>query len=287
MIPETELKLRDKIAELREALERENNRVKELEDDILAEHDLNGSIRMKLQIATERIRMLESQSAMAQRVKELESQQSAGDWLADEQIGKLKAERDQLYVRVKELEAENVNLERRFQRAASDASETKLEAPMTHQYEIVKGFNGLLAWGNRVAAEYGIVGTQDNFAFIERMLKKQHERITELEADFAAQAKLFRDQCELNYTLMNQNAALVSQSASGQGVRMEYDVVYYDSLPAMKEDLPNRKKEGWQVHTFKPEAGNENLGYADVLWRRPTRSETLTGRERGVPHGKE
>jgi hypothetical protein len=271
MIPETELKLRDKIAELREALERENNRVKELEDDILAEHDLNGSIRMKLQIATERIRMLESQSAMAQRVKELESQQSAGDWLADEQIGKLKAERDQLYVRVKELEAENVNLERRFQRAASDASETKLEAPMTHQYEIVKGFNGLLAWGNRVAAEYGIVGTQDNFAFIERTLKEQQGRVAELEADFAAQAKLFRDQCELNYTLMNQNAALVSQSASGTGVRMEYQFKLYQTLDDFNTDQRKMTADDWQIL---PPVGFDVDAWPIVCWQRPARPES-------------
>jgi hypothetical protein len=188
-----------------------------------------------------------------------------------EKLEKMTEERDQLYVRVKELEAENASLERRFRRAASDARETKLEAPMTHQYEIVKGFNGLLAWGNRVAAEYGIVGTQDNFAFIERTLKEQQGRVAELEADFAAQAKLFRDQCELNYTLMNQNAALVSQSASGQGVRMEYQFKLYRTLDDFNRDQRKMTADDWQILT---PVGFDVDAWPIVCWQRPARPES-------------
>jgi hypothetical protein len=157
----------------------------------------------------------------------------------------------------------------------------------THQEEIAKGFNGLLTWGNRVAAEYGIVGTQDNFAFIERTLKEQRERIAELEAE---NDLLKRDNDNLNSALgkcdlagynrlvdklievKTQNAALVSQSASGTAVRMEYCWKQYDYSES-EIDHANTwaRAGGWTLHHIEGVA--ENGGYVLVVWQRPVRSE--------------
>jgi chromosome segregation ATPase len=236
MIPETELKLRDKIAELREALERENNRVKELEE-------------------------------------------------------------------------ENASLERRFRRAASDAREAELEAPMTHQYEIVKGFNGLLAWGNRVAAEYGIVGTQDNFAFIERTLKEQQGRVAELEADRDSIARLGKaveienrklkveqDNLERHLKvrtgflevaqarvkeletalaeLRTMNAALVSASASEQRVTWEYRYEVYKSDDEVAFAVAYQNRDGWNIQGWQLEAHPLSTGRIAIMWQRPARLES-------------
>jgi hypothetical protein len=174
----------------------------------------------------------------------------------------------------------------------------ELEGKTTHQEEIAKGFNGLLTWGNRVAAEYGIVGTQSNFAFIERTLKEQRERIAELELEAfelkrkiairEATIKRVKDENEnlthhlelrtnfLNHAQMQRdelralNIALVSQSAGGAGVTWEYDLDTRDTLHDVRLYLNKRSTEGWEF--VEPLIASHNKWVVCV--RRPARNES-------------
>jgi hypothetical protein len=161
----------------------------------------------------------------------------------------------------------------------------KLESKMTHQAELANGYNGVLEWGNRVAGEYGIAGTQNNFAFIARTLKEQRDRIKELEASRrriardAAQTETERNNLrarvkELEKELAEcraMNAALVSQSAGGAGVRMEYKPVIYKDWKDYEKDCQELPLDGWQLFSDHQETETQ---YQYATWQRPARPES-------------
>jgi hypothetical protein len=212
----------------------------------------------------------------------------------------------------------------------------------THQDEIVQGYRGLLNWGQRVAGECGIVGTQSNFQVIEDTLNRQRERIAELEAQAAKEAQetvemewgltgsitelemkalylkreiairdasIQRAKSERDVAkerikkleaenasqrnhinmleqqaatygrwlreLKDENAALVSQSASGAGVQMEYCWKQYGYSDG-EIDHANTwaRAGGWTLHHIEGVA--DNYTYVLVVWQRPARREGTT-----------
>jgi hypothetical protein len=140
---------------------------------------------------------------------------------------------------------------------------------MTHQDEMIKGYRGLLNWGQRIADECGAVGSQNNFTVIEDTLNQQRERIAELEAQ--------RDQARVACVDRNQqitelralNAALVSQSAGGARVQMEYSVTHHPN-GVSRESFMMASKDGWQFVQHIPRSV-EHCPY--TIWQRPARNE--------------
>jgi uncharacterized coiled-coil protein SlyX len=146
----------------------------------------------------------------------------------------------------------------------------------THQDEIVQGYRGLLNWGQRVAGECGIVGTQSNFKVIEDTLNRQKERIVELEAENASQCNHISmlEQQVATYgrwlrDLKDENAALVSQSAGGAGIEVEEVMVIYSDFNNFNTAQGAYLAQGyrrveWQV------LADERVA---VMWQRPAQSE--------------
>jgi chromosome segregation ATPase len=100
MIPETEQELRDRIAELREALERENNRVKELE----AERDSIARLGKAVEIENRELKAQAAKEAQETVAMEHELREQIGEFEVSRD--ELKTSRNQLKERIKELEAE-------------------------------------------------------------------------------------------------------------------------------------------------------------------------------------
>jgi chromosome segregation ATPase len=129
----------------------------------------------------------------------------------------------------------------------------------THQNEIVNSYRGLLNWGQRVAGECGIVGTQSNFKVIEDTLNRQKARIADLEAQAAMEAEmndeykargeqvakelaewLQRIAAESGAAVSDNNTEVIERTLSQQRERiaeLEADYTEYETLKTEHEQI--------------------------------------------------
>jgi hypothetical protein len=134
--------------------------------------------------------------------------------------------------------------------------------------------NAVFEWAQRVANGLPSVGLgTDIFEGIEATLKQRHDRIVELEAENASQRNHINmlEQQAATYgrwlrELKDENAALVSQSASGAGVQMEYQKIEYNKGQDFNDHIPNE----WTLFAFYPSDENH---FDIAVWQRPARSE--------------
>jgi hypothetical protein len=158
----------------------------------------------------------------------------------------------------------------------------RIEDEMTYRTE-----TAMWNWAQRVAHDLTDAGLgEDIFDAIEATLKEQRERITELEAkrgravfrhgkEINARMAIVKklDNCQRELAECRAlNAALVSQSAGGAGVRMEYCWKQYGYSDG-EIDHANTwaRVGGWTLHHIEGIA--DNSGYVLVVWQRPARNE--------------
>jgi len=157
-----------------------------------------------------------------------------------EKLGKMTEERDELQVRIKELEAiveiarmEQGRVKELETRAAKEAQETiEMEAELNRRIEVLEA---------DLIAEHDLCGS------------------------LAMKAQLAQERL---WKLESRNAALVA--ASGQGVTWEYDLDARDTLYDARLYLNKRSAEGWQF--VEPLIMSHNKWVVCV--RRPARPES-------------
>jgi hypothetical protein len=120
---------------------------------------------------------------------------------------------------------------------------------MTHQKEIAQGYRGLLNWGQRVAGECGIVGTQSNFKVIEDTLSQQRERIAELEAQAAKEA---------------QETVTMERALTERITELELETVELKRKIAIRETTINRVKKENENLTRHLEMRTNFLHHAEI-----------------------
>jgi regulator of replication initiation timing len=182
---------------------------------------------------------------------------------AEKRIAELVTERDSIARLGKAVEVENRELKRR---AAKEAQETiAMEHELREQIgEFEVSRDELKTSRNQLKARIAELEAENN------LLKRDNDNLNSAlgKCDLAGYNRLVDKLIECRAM----NAALVSQSASGAGVQMEYTTdLHTDNMIG---DFNTKSNEGWEFVQHVPRIEVNGVEYHPyTIWQRPVRSE--------------